>query len=308
MRKLAGGLLALVGVTVLVFSLAHLVPGDPIDTLLGEQANPAERLALRRCLDLDQSVPVQLGRFVAHIFDGTLGTVCPDRTRTVASLIGEAYPHTLFLALVAVLLALAIALPLGIVAALGHGSWVDSLVSVIALLGVSVPTLWLGPALLALFYVKLQWFPGPADETTVASVVLPAIMLGTHLMAMLMRMTRTSFVQVLGRDFIRTARSKGLSTFQVVVRHGLRNALIPVVSVAALQFGALVAGAVITEKIFARPGIGTLLLEAIFSRNYRIIQGCTLVIAASYVLINLLTDVVYVLIDPRMREAERSSS
>jgi len=161
--------------------------------------------------------------------------------------------------------------------------------------------MWLGPLLLAIFYVGLQWLPGPADEGGLAGLILPSIMLGTHLMAMLARMTRSSLLEVLGEDYVRTARAKGLSPTRVVLRHALRNALVPVITVAGIQFGSLLAGAVVTEKVFARPGIGTLLLEAISRRDYRVVQGCTLVIAVSYVTVNLLVDLAYGLADPRIR-------
>jgi ABC-type dipeptide/oligopeptide/nickel transport system permease component len=164
-----------------------------------------------------------------------------------------------------------------------------------------MPSMWLGPLLLSIFYVQLGWFPGPGESSGVAALVLPSIMLGTHLMAMLARMTRSSLLEVLSEDYVRTARMKGLSRTAVVLRHALRNALVPVVTVAGIQFGSLLAGAVVTERVFGRPGIGTLLLEAISERNYRVVQGCTLVIAVSYVLVNLAVDVTYGLVDPRIR-------
>jgi peptide/nickel transport system permease protein len=197
--------------------------------------------------------------------------------------------------------ALILALPLGIIAALRPGSALDATATAISLAGISMPAMWLGPLLLAIFYVGLQWLPGPADQAGLASLVLPSFMLGTHLMAMLARMTRSSLLEVLGEDYVRTARAKGLSPTMVVLRHALRNALVPVITVAGIQFGSLLAGAVVTEKVFARPGIGTLLLEAISRRDYRVVQGCTLVIAVSYVTVNLLVDLAYGLADPRIR-------
>ena len=164
-----------------------------------------------------------------------------------------------------------------------------------------MPSMWLGPLLLSIFYVQLQWLPGPAEPEGLAALLLPAIMLGTHLMAMLARMTRSSLLDVLSEDYVRTARSKGLGATAMVLRHALRNALVPVITVAGIQFGSLLAGAVVTEKVFARPGIGTLLLEAISERNYRVVQGCTLVIAVSFVLVNLLVDLAYGFADPRIR-------
>ncbi len=300
-RRLVSSLTAVFGVSVLVFLLVHLIPGDPVDNLLGERADPIDKIEMRRCMDLDQPLYVQFGRFLKNVGDGTLGHTCPDQRRTVASLIADALPSTMALALSAMLVALVLALPLGIIAALRPGSALDATATVISLAGISMPAMWLGPLLLAIFYVGLQWLPGPADQAGIASLVLPSFMLGTHLMAMLARMTRSSLLEVLGEDYVRTARAKGLSSSVVVLRHALRNALVPVITVAGIQFGSLLAGAVVTEKVFARPGIGTLLLEAISQRDYRVVQGCTLVIAISYVTDNLLVDLAYGLADPRIR-------
>ncbi|HEY7953965.1 MAG TPA: ABC transporter permease [Polyangia bacterium] len=300
-RRLISSVVAIFGVLVLVFLMVHLIPGDPIDNLLGEQASPIDKAALRACMDLDQSLPVQFGRFLKSVGDGTLGLTCPDRSRTVASLIFEALPSTIWLALAAMAVALLMALPLGIIAALKPRTWLDASATVVSLAGISMPAMWLGPLLLAIFYVDLQWAPGPADAAGLAGLVLPAIMLGTHLMAMLARMTRSSLLEVMGEDYVRTARAKGLSSTAVVLKHGLRNALVPVITVAGIQFGSLLAGAVITEKVFARPGIGTLLLDAISQRDYRVVQGCTLVIAVCYVTVNLLVDLAYGVADPRIR-------
>jgi ABC-type dipeptide/oligopeptide/nickel transport system permease component len=300
-RRLLSSLTAVFGVSVLVFLLVHLIPGDPVDNLLGERADPIDKAEMRRCMDLDQPLPIQFGRFLRHVADGTLGRTCPDRRRTVASLIAEALPSTIALATAAMVVALLLALPLGILAALRPRSALDAGATVIALAGISMPAMWLGPLLLAIFYVGLQWLPGPADQGSLAALILPSFMLGTHLMAMLARMTRSSLLEVLGEDYVRTARAKGLSSTAVVLRHALRNALVPVITVAGIQFGSLLAGAVVTEKVFARPGIGTLLLEAISQRDYRVVQGCTLVIAISYVTVNLLVDLAYGLADPRIR-------
>jgi peptide/nickel transport system permease protein len=300
-RRLVSSVAAILGVSVLIFLLVHLIPGDPVDNLLGEQSDPIDKAQMRACMDLDQPLVVQFGRFLGHIADGTLGTTCPDRSRTVASLIAEALPSTVALAVAAMVVALVLALPLGVVAALRPRSGLDAAATVISLAGISMPAMWLGPLLLAVFYVGLRWLPGPADEAGLAGLVLPSIMLGTHLMAMLARMTRSSLLEVLGEDYVRTARAKGLGPASVVVRHALRNALVPVITVAGIQFGSLLAGAVVTEKVFARPGIGTLLLEAISRRDYRVVQGCTLVVAVSYVMVNLLVDLAYGVADPRIR-------
>jgi peptide/nickel transport system permease protein len=300
-RRLLSSLAAVLGVSVLVFLLVHLIPGDPVDNLLGERADAVDKAEMRACMDLDQPLAVQFGRFLRHVADGTLGTSCPDRSRTVASQIAAVLPSTIALALAAMAVALVLALPLGILAALRPRGGLDAAATAVSLAGISMPAMWLGPLLLAVFYVRLQWFPGPADAGGAAGLVLPAIMLGTHLMAMLARMTRSSLLEVLGEDYVRTAQAKGLSSAGVVLRHALRNALVPVITVAGIQFGSLLAGAVVTEKVFARPGIGTLLLEAIAQRDYRVVQGCTLVIAISYVGVNLLVDLAYGVADPRIR-------
>ena len=305
LRRSATSLVAVVGVVLLVFLLVHLIPGDPVDNMLGEGADPRDKAALRACLDLDQPLPVQLGRYLRDVAGGTLGHTCPrsdDRQAvTVASLIGQAWPHTVALALAALLVALLLALPLGVVAALWRGTLVDAAATVISLGGISLPGMMLGPLLLMLLYVQWRILPGPADEAGLAGLILPSLMLGTQLMAMLARMTRSSLLEVLGEDHVRTARAKGLTPLRVVVVHGLRNALAPIVTVAGIQFGALLAGAIVTEKVFARPGLGTLLLDGIGQRDYRIVQGCTLVTALSYVIVNLLVDLAYAGVDPRVR-------
>ncbi len=303
LRRAATAAVALCGVCLLVFSLIHLIPGDPVDNMLGETAPAAERDRLRQALHLDEPLPHQFGRFVDGIRDGTLGRSFRNRDRTVASLIGEVFPDTLLLALAAMFVALLLALPLGIAAALRPGTWFDGMSMGISLLGVAIPNMWLGPLLLLAFSIHWAWFPGPApnDPRTLAALVLPAITLGTALMAMLSRMTRASLLGVLGEDYIRTARAKGLSSTRVVLKHGLRNALIPVITVVGLQFGALLSGAIVTEKVFGRPGLGTLLMRAITTRDYPVIQGTVLFIAVLYVLVNLAVDLTYGVVDPRIR-------
>jgi ABC-type dipeptide/oligopeptide/nickel transport system permease component len=302
LRRISGALVAIVGVSLAVFLLRHAVPGDPVDAMLGEQATEADREELRRCLDLDKPLPGQLAAFARDVFSGTLGVSCRDRRSTVASLIIEVYPRTVELALAAVGLALLIALPLGSLAALRPGSWIDSTVMGVSLLGIAIPTMWLGPLLLAFFYVRLGWFPGPADPpSATGALFLPAFTLATSLAAMLARMTRSSLLDVSAEDYMRTARAKGLPRLEALARHGLRNALLPVVTVAGIQLGALLAGAIVTEKIFARPGLGTLLLEGLSVRDWKVVQGVVLVVAASYVLVNLLVDLAYAALDPRIR-------
>jgi ABC-type dipeptide/oligopeptide/nickel transport system permease component len=301
-RRGLGALTAVVLVSLAVFAQRHAVPGDPVDAMLGEQASDADRDALRACLDLDKGIAGQLASFGRDVFSGTLGISCNDRRSTVASLIAAVYPRTIELALAAVALALVLAIPLGTLASLRPGSWLDSAVMAAALAGISVPAMWLGPLLLAFFYVRLGWLPGPADPPSAAgALLLPAFTLASHLAAMLARMTRSSLLEVSSEDFMRTARAKGLSRWAALRRHALPNALLPVVTVAGIQLGALLAGAIITEKIFARPGLGTLLLDSISVRDWKVVQGVVLVIAVSYVLVNVLVDIVYALLDPRIR-------
>jgi ABC-type dipeptide/oligopeptide/nickel transport system permease component len=301
-RRSLGAAAAVIGVSLAVFALRHAVPGDPVDAMLGEQATETDREALRACLDLDKGIGGQLLAFGKDVVSGSLGISCIDRRSTVASRIAAVYPRTLELALAAVALALVVALPLGILASLRPGSWLDALVMGASMGGIAIPAMWLGPLLLAMFYVRLGWLPGPADPPSApGALILPAVTLASHLAAMLTRMTRSSLLDVAGDDFIRTARSKGLSYTAVLWRHALPNALLPVVTVAGIQLGALLAGAIITEKIFARPGIGTLLLDAISLRDWKVVQGVVLVVAVSYVLVNVVVDLVYAALDPRVR-------
>lgn len=309
LRRALSSLLAILGVVGAVFLLLHVVPGDPVDNLLGEEARPADKAALRACLDLDQPLHVQFGRYLGHVADGTLGLSCPDKSRTVAGRIAAVLPQTAALATAAMVVALLLALPLGVVAALRPRTGWDTAATVAALSGISMPAMWLGPMLIYVFYVRpgplahiLPQLPGPGEDTDrLRGLILPAFMLGTHLMAMLARMTRSSLLDTLGEDYVRTARAKGLSETRVVLKHALRNALLPVITVAGMQFGALLAGAVVTEKVFARPGLGTLMLEAITQRDYRVVQGCALLIAVLYVGVNLIVDLLYAATDPRIR-------
>lgn len=300
-RRALSSLIAVVGVSVLVFLLIHLIPGDPVDNLLGEGADVADKAAMRACMDLDQSLPIQFGRFVRSVFDGTLGRTCPDQKRTIAQLIGAALPSTFVLAVSGMVVAITLALPLGIASALRRGRAIDLFATTVSLAGISVPSMWMGPMLLLVFYVQLGWLPGPIESRGLAALVLPSFVLGTHLLAMLARMTRSSLVDVLGEDYIRTAHAKGLSSSRVVLRHALRNSLVPVITIAGMQFGSLLSGAVVIEKIFGRAGLGTLLLDGILQRDFRVVQGCTLVIAGIYVMVNLLVDLLYAAADPRVR-------
>jgi ABC-type dipeptide/oligopeptide/nickel transport system permease component len=304
LRRLGSGALAVVGASLLVFAFLHLVPGDPVDHLAGGEATPEQRAKLEACMGLDRSLPAQFGLFLEHVADGSLGHQCPnpEHRPTVAARLADALPHTVALAFAAMAVAIVLALPLGILAALRRGSWIDAALSIGSLLGVAAPMMLLAPILLLVFFVELGWLPGPT-ETGPAAIVLPAVALGVHLMALLARMTRASLVAALGEDYVRTARAKGAGERRVALVHALRNALLPIVTVAGLQFGSLLGGAVITEKVFARPGLGLTLLDAIAERDYPVVQGTVLVIAAMYVVVNLVVDLAYGVVDPRIRRA-----
>jgi peptide/nickel transport system permease protein len=315
LRRLGLGALAVLGVSVMVFLFLHLIPGDPVDHLAGGEADADQRNKLGECMGLLEfrladkqpvDVPLhrQFGAFLGRVADGSLGHQCPDPAGkpTVMARIVEVFPYTLNLALAGMAIALLLALPIGVLAAVRQGTWVDTAATVFSLSGISMPVMLMGPVLLLVFFVQLGWMPGPT-ETGAAALVLPAVAVGTHLMAMLARMTRSSMVETLGEDFVRTARAKGLPERLVLAKHALRNSLLPVITVAGLQFGSLLSGAIITEKVFARPGLGLLLLDGIRERNYPVVQGCVLVIAALYVTINLLVDLAYGLADPRIRRA-----
>lgn len=307
LRRLVGAFLVLVAVSTLVFFVVRWVPGDPVESILGEFATDADKEQLRECLHLNDGLPAQYGYFLKDVFNGTLGTFCHDPTATVAGRLFEAWPFTMELALTSVLLGLLIALPLGVLAAKRQGTWMDLGALLVALVGVSIPSFWLGPMLLVLFTVMLRWFPDPgAGVAGLTSLLLPAVTLGTALSAKLTRMTRAAMLEVLSSDYVRTARAKGLRERVVTFKHALRNAMIPIVTVTGLQIGALLSGTIIVEKIFARPGVGLLLLDAIEQRNYMLVQGCVLLITITYVAVNLVTDLTYAVVDPRI-ELERAN-
>ncbi len=301
LSRLASALVVIFGVCLLVFSLIHLVPGDPVEIMLGESATPADRGALRAALGLDQPLPVQLVSFLKGLARFDLGESLHLR-RPVTDLLGERLPATLELAAVSLLLAVAIALPLGVLAAVRRGRAADTGAMFLSLVGVSIPNFWLGPMLILVFSLWLGWTPVSGREAP-ASLVLPAVTLGSALAAVLARMIRSSLLEVMGEDYLRTARSKGLSNSEAVRRHALRNAGLPVLTLIGLQLGALLGGAVVTEIVFSWPGLGSLLVEAIQTRDYPVVQGCVLVISASYVLVNLATDLAYAWLDPRIRIA-----
>jgi peptide/nickel transport system permease protein len=295
------GIATVFGVVSLVFLLLHLIPGDPVATMLGDQASPEEREALRKNLHLDRPLVEQYALFLGDVWGGGLGQSFRDQSRTVASLIKDVVPDTLWLAVAAVTLALAAALPLGTLAAVRRGSLWDDIASSFALFGLAVPNIWLGPLLILLFGVWLRVLPLPGDDAGLRSLVLPACTLGAALSALLTRQMRASLLEVLNEPYMKAARARGISELRLVVAHGMRNALLPVLTVAGAQLGALLGGAVVAEKIFERRGIGSLFLEAFFERDIPVVQGCALVIAVFYVGVNLAVDLLYGVVDPRVR-------
>jgi len=290
----------------LVFLLIHMVPGDPIVQMLGDGATAADIGALRHQYGLDQPLWAQYVHYWTGVLHGDLGTSIRMRS-TVFNLISARYPYTLALTLTALGFGLALALPAGVIAAVRRGRWLDQLLSVVSLFGLSVPGLALGPVLILIFSIRLGWLPvsgaNPGGGRLIDwhYLVLPSVAMGASLAAILTRMIRTAMLEELGQDYIRTARAKGLSEMAVVSRHALPNALVPIVTVVGLQFGALLAGAIVTETIFSWPGLGRLTVSAISNRDYALVQGCLLSIGLTYVLVNLLTDVVYRWVNPRMR-------
>nr|VFK79425.1 MAG: peptide/nickel transport system permease protein [Candidatus Kentron sp. SD] len=302
--RLLSAAVVILGVACLVFLLIHLVPGDPVEVMLGESAQPAEREALREALGLDQPVRVQLMRYLAGIARLDFGYSLHTK-RPVAEMLAERIPATLVLALTALLVAVSIAIPLGAIAAVRKGSAWDRFAMGFAMVGVSIPNFVVGPVLILVFSVWLQWLPVSGREEGVPSLILPAITLGTALAAILSRMTRSSLLEVLGDDFVRTARAKGLREYQVILRHALPNAALSILTVLGLQLGALLGGGVITESVFSWPGIGQLTIEAIERRDYPVLQGCVLVISLAYVTVNTMTDLIYAGLDPRIHLGEQ---
>lgn len=293
------------GVASLVFFLIHLVPGDPVEVMLGESAASADREALRQMLHLDLPVYSQWLLYLKGLLALDLGQSLYDQ-QAVTDLVARHLPATLQLAVAALFVTLVLGIPSGIIAAVKRGSLTDRLTSGFSLLGVSIPNFWLGPLLVLGFSLGLGWFPVSGREGVV-SVVLPAITLGTGLAAILARMVRSSLLDILNEDYMRTARAKGLSSTAVIFHHGMRNAILPVTTLLGLQLGALLGGAVVTETIFNWPGIGLLTIESIQRRDYAVVQGCILVISGSYVLVNLATDLINAWLDPRIHMAGGSA-
>ena len=287
------------GVATLVFAVTNIIPGDPVDLMLGETARPAQREELRKALGLDRPLLVQYGSYLGGLLKGDLGTSL-HKKRPVSELLAERIPASAELTFAALAIALAIALPLGILAARRAGSLADMGAGALAVLGASIPVFWLGPLLIIFFSIDLGWLP-VSGRTGILSLVLPAVTLGTALSAILMRLTRSSILEVLPQDYLSTARAKGLSERKVLWLHALRNACLPLITILSLQLGALLSGAIITETVFAWPGVGRLTIQAISARDYPLVQGCVLFIAFVYVAGNLLADIAYAWLDPRVR-------
>lgn len=288
----------LLGAVSLVFVLIHLIPGDPVEVMLGETATSADKEALRQSLGFDRPLMTQYRSFLIHLAAGDLGRSLYEPA-SVVQIIRARLPATLQLALCAMIAAVLISFPLATMAAIRRGSWIDRSALSFSLVGLSLPNFWLGPLLMIVFSIQLGWTP-VSGRGGFSHLVLPAITLGLGMSAILVRILRASLLQVIHQDYVQTARAKGLPEKHVWLKHVLRNALLAVVTIMSLQFGGLLAGSLITETIFSWPGIGRLTVQAIQTRDYPLVQGCVLVIATSYVLINFVTDLLYKLVDPRV--------
>ncbi|MEP7198954.1 MAG: nickel ABC transporter permease [Chloroflexota bacterium] len=299
-RRLLSTIPVIFAVSLLVFSMLHLVPGDPVKLMLSEfQTNPEQVAKLRAQLHFDDPLPVQFGRYVVNALQGDLGLSIRSK-RPVVSEIMESLPSTLQLTVAGLLIAMVLGTSLGILAAVNHQRWVDVVSMLIALLGVSMPSFWLGLNLI--FLLSLNWRLLPATGGgDWQHLIMPAFTLGLGASAILARLTRSSMLEVMRREYVTTARAKGVREFWVIIRHALKNALIPMVTVFGLQFGQLIAGAVVIETVFSRPGIGRLIVDAILNKDFPMVQGIVLVVAVSYVLVNLIVDFVYAWLDPRIR-------
>lgn len=299
MKRFLGVVPVVFGVVLLTFLLVHAVPGDPIEVMLGESASSADRMQLRADLGLDQPIYVQFGAYLNKLAHGDLGVSIHSK-KPIVDLLAERLPATAKLALLAVSFAILIGIPLGLIAALKVNQWPDKLANLLSLSISAMPHFWMGPMLMMVFAIWLGLLPVSGMESGTA-IVLPALTLGFGLAAILTRMTRASMLEVLHEDFIRTARAKGLTEHAVILRHALRAALLPIVTVLGLQLGSLLAGTVITETVFSWDGVGRLLVESIEKRDYPVTQACVLVVALLYAMLNLATDMIYTKIDPRVR-------
>ncbi len=307
-RRLATIVPTLLFVTMLIFGLQQLLPGDPAVVLAGEERDPNVVAYLRQKMHLDQPLPVRYLYWLGGVVQGDLGESLRMQ-KPVTALIAEKLPVTLELAAIAIAIALAIGIPAGIVSAIAKGTWWDYAANAIALWGLSTPNFWLGILLILLFSVSLGWLPAsgyvsPFEDLSanLAAMIMPAFVLGNAIAAVLMRHTRSAMLQVLSSDYVRTARAKGLDERAVVLKHALRNALTPIITLGALELGTLLSGAVLTEQVFTIPGFGKLIVDAVFNRDYAVVQGVVLFTATAYITLNLLADVAYFLVNPKLRD------
>ena len=306
-RRVAQIVPTLVFVSMLIFGLQQLLPGDPAVVLAGEERDPDVVAYLHKKLHLDEPLPMRYLYWIGGVLHGDLGESLRMQ-KPVLALILEKLPVTLELACVAIVIALAIGIPAGIVSAVRRGSAWDYAANVVALWGLSTPNFWLGIMLILLFSVTLGWLPAsgfvsPFEDlkANLAALIMPAFVLGNAIAAVLMRHTRSSMLQVLSSDYVRTARAKGLPERGVILKHALRNALIPVITLGALELGTLLSGAVLTEQVFTIPGFGKLIVDAVFNRDYAVVQGVVLFTATAYILLNLFADIAYVIVNPQIR-------
>jgi peptide/nickel transport system permease protein len=308
-KRLISAIPTLFLVTLMVFSLQKLLPGDPITAMAGEERDPAVIAQLREQYHLNDPIPSQYFHWVGNALRGDFGTSLRTQ-EPVLQLIASKLPVTLELSLLAMIVALIIGITMGVLAAVNKGTWIDNGTNFLALSGISIPHFWLGVLLIMLFSVKLHWLPAsgyvPFSEDplqNLKTMLLPAAVLGTGLSATLMRHTRAAMIAVLKADYIRTARAKGLLPKKVIMKHALRNALVPIITLTTLLFGELLGGAVLSEQVFTIPGFGKMIVDSVFNRDYAVVQGVVMVVAVGFLLMNLLADVMYVLVNPRMRRA-----
>ena len=307
LKRLASIVPTLVFVSMLIFGLQQLLPGDPAKILAGEEQDPTVVAHLRAKMHLDEPLPVRYGLWMGGVLRGDLG----ESVRTqqpVTELVLQKLPVTVELALLAFAIALVIGIPAGVVSAVGRGTWWDSLANVFALWGISTPNFWLGILMILLFSVQLGWLPAsgyvsPFEDlrANLAAMIMPAFVLGNAIAAVLMRHTRSAMLQVMSSDYVRTARAKGLPERTVVLKHALRNAMVPIITLGALELGTLLSGAVLTEQVFTIPGFGKLIVDSVFNRDYAVVQGVVLVTATAYITLNLLADLAYFAVNPRLR-------
>jgi peptide/nickel transport system permease protein len=307
-KRLATIVPTLLFVTILIFGLQQLLPGDPAVVLAGEERDPNVVAYLHKKMHLDDPFPVRYLYWLGGVVRGDLGESLRMQ-KPVTALIAEKLPVTIELALIAIVIALAIGIPAGIVSAIAKGTWWDYAANAVALWGLSTPNFWLGIMLILLFSVQLGWLPAsgyvsPFENlgANLASMIMPAFVLGNAIAAVLMRHTRSAMLQVMSSDYVRTARAKGLDERVVILKHGLRNALTPIITLGALELGTLLSGAVLTEQVFTIPGFGKLIVDAVFNRDYAVVQGVVLFTATAYIALNLLADIAYFLVNPRLRD------